>query len=284
MIINLIVQYYKCDNEARQEEIDFCLSKNLSNEFISSVYLLTEQLIDMSHFPHHEKIKQTVIGERLTFEMAFQHANQQHEDQVWILSNADIYFDGSLVQLNDAKLGDAVFALTRHDIQMDGTWKIVDPAYAHGSQDAWIFKTPIPLDKLYAKFYLGIPGCDNRIAYEFIKAGYKVINPSNKITIYHLDLIRRTNILERDKEYAKLMTEKNINKGLAAPPPYQYYLYPVDQVDPDSFEMYKSYIFNLTRLGIENTAKEQLLYYKSWRGMISNTLNFMVSLLCKQRR
>jgi hypothetical protein len=262
MTTNLIVQYYKCGNEARQEEIDICLSNNLNNEFISSIHLLTEQLFDVSHFPYHEKIKQTVVGERLTFEMAFQYANQHHENQIWILSNADIYFDGSLNYLNDAKLDTAVFALTRYDVQKDGTSKIVNPAFAHGSQDAWVFKSPLPLDKLFAKFYLGIAGCDNRIAYEFIKVGYKVINPSNKIFIYHLDLIRESNIFERDREYAKLMSEENINRGLAAPPPYQYYLYPSDQIDPDSLEMYKSYLSRFAEIKNQYNA---VLQSRSWK-------------------
>ena len=268
MNINLIVQYYKCGNEARQKEIDICLSNNLGNVFISSIHLLTEQFIDVSQFPHYEKIKQTVIGERLTFELALQYANQHHESQIWILSNADIYFDGSLGCLNDAKLDDAVFALTRHDVRNDGTSKIVDPAFSHGCQDAWIFKTPISLDKLFAKFYLGIPGCDGRIAHEFIKAGYKVINPSEKIFIYHLDLMRTTSTFERDREYAKLMSDDNINRGLAAPPPYQYYLYPVDQIDPNSLEMYKLYLSRFAQLNELEIYKNQynaLLQSWSWK-------------------
>lgn len=277
MTINLIVQYYKCDNEARQEEINICLSKNISNEFISSIHLLTEQLIDISIFSQNEKIKQTVIGERLTFEIAFQHANQKHENQIWILSNADIYFDESLNHLKDAKLDGAVFALTRHDIQKDGTFKIVHPAFSHGCQDAWIFKTPITLDKIFAKFYLGIPGGDNRIAHEFIKAGYKVINPSYKIIIYHLDLIRKSNIFERNIEYAQLMTEDNINKGLAAPPPYQYHLYPVDQMDPNSFDMYKSYLFQFSRL--VDPENNELL--QSWSWKITKPLRVIIRLFNK---
>lgn len=272
MATNLIVQYYKCGNEARQVEIDTCLSSNLRNEFISVIHLLTEQLFDVSQFPHHEKIKQTVVGERLTFERAFQYANQQGENQIWLLSNADIYFDSSLNCLNDAKLDDAVFALTRHDVQKDGTLKIVIPEYAHGSQDAWIFKTPLPLDKFYTQFYLGIPGCDNRIAYEFIKAGYKVINPANKIIIYHLDLIRESNIFERDREYAKLMSAENVDRGLVVPPPYQYHLYPVDQIDPNSLEMYKSYLARYAELSAELVELENLknkynavLQSRSWK-------------------
>lgn len=283
MTLNLIVQYYKCDDEARQQEIDVCLSKNLSNELISSIHLLSEQLYDLSRFQYHEKIKQTVIGERLTFETAFHYANEHHENQIWILCNADIYFDSSLSNLDDAKLDVAVFALTRHDIQKDGTLKMVDPAFSHGCQDAWIFKTPISLDKLFAKFYLGIPGCDNRIAYELITAGYKIINPSNKIIVSHLDLTRDTNIFERNKEYARLMNEDNYNRGLSVPPPYQYHLYPADQVDPDSIEMYKSY---LVQFAINNQRIAELENYKylyngllqTWSWKITAPLRFICNL------
>jgi hypothetical protein len=290
--LNLIVQYYRCSTAERQEEINTCLRMNLLNPCISELHLLTEEVFDFATYPNNEKIHQINIHSRLTFEHAFAYANKGPVSATWILSNADIYFDGSLIHLNGAKLDDTVFALTRHDIQKDGTWKIVDPAFAHGCQDAWIFKTPLPLDILFAKFYLGIPGCDNRIAYEFINAGYKVINPSNKISIFHLDLIRDTNIFERDREYAKLMSEVNIYQDLVAPPPYQYHIYPVDQVDPNSFEMYKSYISNLTRLGSEITTKEQkltelysqlnIMNNKFWRVKIKKALKFIFSLFYKQ--
>lgn len=279
MTINLIIQYYKCSKEARQEEIDICLINNLNNEFISIVHLLTEELYDLSQFPHQEKIKQTVIGERLTFESAFQYANRHDENQIWVLSNADIYFDESLGCLNDAKLDDTAFALTRHDVQEDGTFKLVAPAFAHGSQDAWAFKTPIALDNLYAKFYLGIPGCDNRIAHELISAGYKVINPSNKIIIYHLDLARGSNIFERNFEYARLMTEENIERGLAVAPPYQYHLYPVDQIDPNSLEMFKFQLSKFAELEACKIYTEAVLQSRSWK--ITRPLRFITDLLNK---
>lgn len=273
MVINLIVQYFKCGNEARQKEIDTCLVNNLSNGLISRIHLLTEQLFDVSRFPHHEKIMQTVIGERLTYEAAFRHANQHSDNQIWILSNADIYFDESLACLVDAKLDGVVFALTRHDVQEDGTSRIVIPAFAHGCQDAWIFKTPFSLDKIFAKFYLGIPGCDGRIAYEFIQAGYKVINPSKKIIMHHLDLAREKGILERDREYGLLLSsDECIKQGLAVPPPYQYHIYPVDQVDPNGLEMYKFYLSMLDGYGktsqcleIMNEQYNSLLQSRSWK-------------------
>jgi hypothetical protein len=265
MNVNMIVQYYKCDNQSRQEEIDYCLTKNLNNKFITSIHLLTEQLHDISQLPNNEKIKQTVIGERLTFKRSFRYANQTQENQIWILSNADIYFDESLVYLNEAKLDDTVFALTRHDVQADGTFKLVDPAFAHGCQDTWIFRTPIATDKIFSNFYLGIPGCDGRIAHELIGAGYRVINPSRKIITYHLDLKRRANVFERNIEYAKLMTEENINRGKAVAPPYQYHLYPVDSMDPCSLESFKHQLSMHAELAAYKKQYHSLLQSRSWK-------------------
>jgi hypothetical protein len=150
-----------------------------------------------------------------------------------------------------------VFALTRHDVQEDGSIKLVDSGFAHGCQDAWIFSAPLPLDKIFARFSLGAPGCDNRIAYELISAGYKVTNPSIKIVARHLDLAEGRDILGKNIEYKSTMTEENIKKGLAVPPPYQHYLYPVDQIDPDSFEMYRENILHLTKLGEQLLEQEQ---------------------------
>jgi len=73
--MHLIVQYYRCATPERQAEIDTCLRNNLLNPYLSAVHLLTEEQFDLSQFPNNDKIVQTVIGERLTFERAFQYAN-----------------------------------------------------------------------------------------------------------------------------------------------------------------------------------------------------------------
>ena len=46
------------------------------------------------------------------------------------------------------------------------------------SQDAWIFQTPMDTSVIKeSNFYLGIPRCDNRIAYILFNNNYTVINP-----------------------------------------------------------------------------------------------------------
>jgi len=251
MKINLIVQYYCCSDPARQKEIDFCLIANLDNRFIDKVHLLTEEEMDLTAFPAQGKIAQVVIGERLTFERVFLYAHEVDPEgvDIWITSNADIYFDETLQYLHDADLKKLIFALTRHDVQKDGTITPVHEDFAHGCQDSWVFRTPLDTGKMFTRFNLGVSGCDGRVVYEFIKSGYKVINPSLRIIAYHLDLTRESDIHERNAEYLKVMNEEGYSRGAAAPPPYQYYIYPVDQIDPDTFDMYRSHIFNLTELG-----------------------------------
>lgn len=248
MTVNLILQYYRTLDLSRQAEIDSCLRHNLQNELITFIHILTEEDFDFTTFPNYKRVIQMVIGERLTFNRAFQYANDYDPDgeSIWILANADIWFDETLSALADSVLYKVVFALTRHEIQKDGSLAMMAPEFAHGSQDAWVFKTPLPVNIMYASFFLGIPGCDNRIAYEFIKAGYKVINPSLVIVIHHLDLSRNLNIYNRDEIYISTMNTDSNNIRKIAPPPYQCHLYPVDQTDPDNFEVYTTYLQHLS--------------------------------------
>ena len=248
---HLIVQYFRCADPARQAEIDTCLRNNLLNTHLAAVHLLTEEQFNLSTFPNNSKIVQTVIGERLTFENAFLYANESDPDGklIWILSNADIYFDESLKLVEWENLDGAVYALTRHDVQADGAIKLVESAFAHGCQDAWFFKSPLRLSIMFTQFFLGVPGCDNRIANEFIQAGYKAINPAYLLRAIHLDLTRETDIWKRDKEYASLKTDESIVKGQVAPPPYQFHIYPVDQLNSDSIGLYQANIRHLSELG-----------------------------------
>ena len=53
------------------------------------------------------------------------------------------------------------------------------------SQDTWIMLGK-PKVLNYCNFYMGVPGCDNLIAYKFFESGYRVLNPSKTINCWHL--------------------------------------------------------------------------------------------------
>lgn len=248
MTIALIQQYYRTADPGRQEELDICLRRNLENALIEEVHLLTEEPLDLSSFPGECKAQQTVIAERLTFARAFAHASDRDPQgrMSWLLANADIWFDASLAVLADVSLDGVVFALTRHDIRPDGSLALVVPEFAHGAQDAWVFKTPIALERMSSGFALGLPGCDNRIAHELLAAGYKVFNPSLTIVARHLDLARGSDIVGRNDGYRDARAQPVAGPGTYVPPPHQFHIYPFAETDPAAPAVYRFHLQKLT--------------------------------------
>lgn len=236
--IKLITQYYRCGDDARQGEIDTCLQKNLENPFIGTIHLLTEEYFEFSSFPERNKIVQHIIGERLTFAHAFNYANEfdPQGESVWVLGNADIYFDETLQRVDWENLDGVVYALTRHDMRSDGSTELVAPEIAHGCQDAWIFRAPLSFAPENTAFPLGVAGCDNRIAYELSQAGYALVNPCLTIHAIHLDICSRKNTHAKTAEYSANQNAEGYRLGMVVSPPYLYCLYPTDKLaTPDPF-------------------------------------------------
>lgn len=172
---NLFTSYFLVDEPARQKELDKCLLNNLSNELIDNVYLILEYPIAYDHF-NSEKIKAFYIKSRPTYETFFQFINIRSKDEdINIVANSDIYFDSTIQEAVKMRANEC-YALTR--------WEGNEFLNRVDSQDAWIFKGKVKTVR--GDFSLGIPGCDNRIAYEINKAGYKVSNPSKTIKSYHI--------------------------------------------------------------------------------------------------
>lgn len=97
----LITQYFDATTKLQQEEINvkidvekvkimqedmnFVLTKNLMNPYIEDIFMLTEQFVNFTSFPNSNKIKQYVLGNRLTFRDAFLFSNQYIADRVVVL-------------------------------------------------------------------------------------------------------------------------------------------------------------------------------------------------------
>jgi protein O-GlcNAc transferase len=90
----LVTQYYVNKNDPTiQQDLNIALTKNLQNPFIDEVYLLTEEEItNFESFPNHFKIKQYVVGKRLTFQEAFQFANNYLQDRIVVLGNFSLFY------------------------------------------------------------------------------------------------------------------------------------------------------------------------------------------------
>jgi len=178
-MINLFVSHYQCGNRQRQRELNFCLRENEKNPIIDAIKL---------------------FAERPTYTNFFEQTELFPND-INILANADIYFNETLEHIKEIGIRDC-YALTRWEL--DGKTPVLfeekhvrnKQAKAKHSQDVWIFKGAIT--SIYGRFPLGIPGCDNRIAYEIIRRGYRLTNPSLTVQAIHLHKIetREYNIPE----------------------------------------------------------------------------------------
>lgn len=183
--INLILNFYL--NEHRKEEILFCLDKNLQNENINRIILFVDKYYDIPiKYRENEKIAFFDGYNRPTFKTIFKYinfymTNSWHDDDIFILSNCDIFFDDTLKLINPENLNDAVYALTRWEFDGKTSSRYIGWDY---SQDSWIWKGRMKLENIEVDFSLGKPGCDNRLAYELSKS-YKVINPCKSIRSHH---------------------------------------------------------------------------------------------------
>jgi hypothetical protein len=160
-MIRLFFNYYEDKNLLRKKEIDECLKNNQANPLLTVIT-----------FTSQSKPK---------YDLFFQKINEiTGPEDINIICNSDIYFDNTIELANKIQ-HKQVYALSRWDVIHP--WKIVH-FDRQDSQDTWVVRGRV--DGVFGDFTLGIRGCDNRIAYEFNKAGYTVSNPSKSIKSYHL--------------------------------------------------------------------------------------------------
>ena len=103
-----------------------------------------------------------------------------HQNDISIWCNSDIFFDDTIQLVS--KIGhNELWALARWEWRPDGS---ATHFYRPDSQDSWIVRGKV--ENVNANFPFGIPGSDNKLAYQFKEAGYKISNPSKTIKTYHV--------------------------------------------------------------------------------------------------
>lgn len=174
--IRLLINLYPMEAGDRLEEIAACLSLNLANPLISEIVVLDEG------FPRQEllqnsKVTVQKIGSRPDFAGYY---DRLSPDGLNVLANNDIWFDRTLGRLRWLASGPYdLLCLSRREA--DGT---LCKSKEGDAQDAWIFYgQAAPLKE--CTFPMGIPGCENRLAFEFFAKRYRVLNPSRVIRAHH---------------------------------------------------------------------------------------------------
>lgn len=190
--INIFQNYYVDPIPQRQDEIEYCRTKNRG--------------LTLTNTP----VNYREVTKRMTYNEVFA-MTEQYPTHINIIANSDIYFETfdlkntvNLFTRHPAR-NMICFALTRWDVLPDGQVQYMNRA---DSQDTWIFYGAVPKIE-GADFYVGgVAGCDNKIAYLLALNGYKVANPSIDIMTYHVHNSQIRNYIVNGKVKEQL------------PPPY----------------------------------------------------------------
>jgi len=190
---HLLIGSYNEPNLERVGEFRECLRRNCQLEQIVKVHRFLEDENVLGF--NHPKVEAVPFGKRLQFADLFEYANRVLSGQPCIIANSDIFFDETLDELAGYILQGKLLCVSRLDVQLDGT-KV--PCHFAWTQDVWIFLPPLPV--MVGNFYLGRPGCENRVAYEASQVGLQTINPCQTIHCNHLHLseVRNWNMNQRE--------------------------------------------------------------------------------------
>jgi len=194
-MIHLITQYYNPQQKERQDEINYCLKRNLNNPAISTIHNLVEKRSKIpKQFRRHKKI---IVKEyrRLTYAHCFDYIKNFADQEIVIICNNDIFIDDQKANpwltikedFFDKNSSPKVLNLSRHEYDANGKiWK--EGSYSSYSSDTWILQVPI-LKIPDCNFHIGVLCADWAIAGRLRDAGYHVYNWADKYITYHLDRI-----------------------------------------------------------------------------------------------
>jgi hypothetical protein len=189
----LVTQYYRAETSSRRAEIDACLEMNTECSVIDKIVLLNEK----PFAKQHAKIKEEVIGKRLTYADVFRWIYEKAPPNILVaFANADIFLDAvSWRELwaTDMETMPKLLALLRWDVAST-TASGIAAAKLFGpradSQDTWVVSSTavkaVTWDWTALEFPFGQGGCDNAITMELFKKKFLVANPALTLKTYHL--------------------------------------------------------------------------------------------------
>ena len=181
--IYVFLQFFIPENEERYQEVKYSLLKNIENPYLEKIIMLNEREYTTEEMGvSSDKIVQVIIGHRLTYYEFFLEAESYKGYHVLI--NSDIELDETIDQIktSDLHLHKKMYWLLRYqDGELFGNGRA-------DSSDVWIFHSSHPLtdqEKKVFNFELGVPGCDNKIAYLCSILGYGIYNDPMLIHTHH---------------------------------------------------------------------------------------------------
>ncbi|NET76672.1 tetratricopeptide repeat protein [Okeania sp. SIO1F9] len=198
--IVLFTPYFKAKQSDRQDELIYCLRKNIECTEIEKIVLL----IDDDHRPElaSSKIEIVNLSSRPTYLDWIELTEKKCADKISILANSDIYFDESISRLRELFYTNPKAFVTISRYEQKGSEQILHQN-PHWSQDVWAIFGNSKLEdtlKESLKIRLGVPRCDNKVAYLFAIHGTKLYNPCYEVKTVH---VQQTDSRTYDKKNDK---------------------------------------------------------------------------------
>ena len=184
----------------RQEEVVFCLQRNLLSPHVHTTHILCEDARDVLFVKALNlfmdwKLVFHILGRRMTYKDAFQYASRNLLGKNTIIMNSDNYVHEGFEHLDGNILANkTMYALTRREIAEEGRkcnfedFCAVNYSY-RGSHDAWVFRLMAPvaddiLDKI--NYPLNLMGIEQVLIFYFkTSEGFTVKNPCRILKIVH---------------------------------------------------------------------------------------------------
>lgn len=183
--IILYTPYFSAAEAARQAELDECLRRNVNNHALTKIVLLVDD--DAMPPLASDRIQIVKLSARPTYLDWVRITRSQGQRHLSLLANTDIYFDDSVAKLREVLAAPETFvALSRYD-RIEG--RLEQHPNPEWSQDTWAFDTASEISEAHAttlNFPLGVPRCDNKVAYLFAVRGWRVCNPVRFINSVHV--------------------------------------------------------------------------------------------------
>jgi hypothetical protein len=198
--MNLYISLHPVNDSLRADEINTCLKLNTENSVLKKVFALNEGFV--TTMLEHPKVSEISTSCRPNFS----HFYDLLDSDSWnIIANNDIYFDETLSYIKMLNLTKGDFlALTRKEVNGE-----LFRSQIGDSQDVWIFFGKPEILKIF-NFYMGIPGCDNVMAYKFYESGYRVCNPAKIINCWHIHSASSRGYSEMDRLHGMYLLLKPV--------------------------------------------------------------------------
>lgn len=187
-MINVCYNAYRPVMFHRAAEVLSCFTVLLSDPSIDRLVVLSDEP-DLS-LPIKCKLVHT-IGRPTVMEYVAALNTISGPEDVNVIINSDCFLDPhSTSRLHRIRHKQA-YCISRHEVRSfvplrtDASRSVTASAVTrYNSQDCWAYRGPLR-NGPWLDFNLGVQGCDNRLAYEFRNAGYKILDPYLTVRVMH---------------------------------------------------------------------------------------------------